>query len=99
MDNKADFSRNELTVGDIAHPLKSLSEPEFAALGGDKTVFVRTISAGELARFLPQAQVMPEDARFELIMAADGVPLLVSDDKEAVAAWLAENEVIQVLRH
>ena len=81
------------------HPLKALSAPEFAALGGDRTVFVRSIRAGLLARFVPEAKNMPEDMVFQLVMGADGSPLLVADNEQAVKDWLSEADVVRVPRH
>jgi len=99
MENKPDISRPDCTSGNSYHPLRALSGSEFAALGGAGTVFVRKISAKQLASFVPEANAMPEDIILQMIMAADGVPLLIADNKEVVADWLNDNEVIEVLRH
>jgi hypothetical protein len=98
MENKPDNIHNSKSLTQV-HPLKAMSAPDFAALGGNQTVFVRSISAGQLSAFIPEANTMPEDAIFQLIMAADGAPMLVADNPDAVADWLAENDVIQVMRH
>ena len=82
-----------------AHPLRYLSADEFAALGGDNTVFVRTISAKQLAEFLPEAKSMPDDVQFQLIMGADGAPILITDSQTALADWFENNDFSQVQRH
>lgn len=99
MNSKPNDFRDDASTRNEGHPLRALSEIEFAALGGNKTVFVRTISAKDLADFVPEASAMPEDVQFQLIMAADGAPLLVADNFRAVSDWLSENEVVQVYRH
>jgi len=81
------------------HPLRNLSEDEFAALGGKNMVFVRSISARELALFLPEAKSMPGDVQFQMIMAANGSPILVSDNQSALLDWFEQNDFDQVQRH
>lgn len=83
----------------FVHPLKELSAREFAALGGSDVVFVRSISAGELARFVPEAAMAPEEFQFQMIMSAEGAPLMVSDNVQAVHDWLGEHPVSIALRH
>lgn len=99
MNNKPDNFSSPPEKASHTHPLKALSALEFAALGADRMVFVRTISADLLASFVPEASSMPEDMIFQLIMGADGSPLLVADNSQAVSDWLSEAEVVQVLRH
>lgn len=83
----------------IFHPLRNLSAEEFAVLGGDKTVFIRSISVKELASFLPEASNMPDDVQFQMIMGANGVPILITDSTAAISDWFEHNEVRQVFRH
>lgn len=78
---------------------RAMSAQEFAALGADSIVFRRPITGAELAAFVPQARIAPDDAVFSMIMAADGAPVLVTDNDEAIAEWLDENEVTLVTRH
>lgn len=81
------------------HPLKLLSERQFAALGGDHVVFVRTISAGDLAALVPEAAHMPEETEFHLVMAANGAPMMVSDNEQSLNEWISEQSVEVALRH
>jgi len=99
MHNKPENCKDQPVRDELAHPLKKLSEVEFAALGGNRMVFVRSISAKQLALFLPEAANMPEDVLFQMIMAADGAPMLIADNTGAVSDWLAENPVSLVQRH
>ncbi len=84
---------------EASHPLAHLSADEFAALGGGKTVFIRTISAGELATFIPEAKSMPAEVQFQMIMGANGEAVLITDSQNALTEWLQNNEVNQVLVH
>ncbi len=99
MHNKPENRKGRPVHKELAHPLKKLSDVEFAALGGDKMVFVRSISARQLARFLPEAASMPADVLFQMIMAADGAPVLIADNPGAVSDWLDENPVSLVQLH
>lgn len=80
-------------------PMKSLTAEEFAALGGEHIVFVRSISGEALADFVPQATFVPEDGDYVLIMSADGSPLLVTDNQQVVDEWLDNHSVEVVTRH
>jgi len=75
------------------HPLKTLTEGQFADLGGQHVVFVRKISAGKLADIVPEAGSMPEDALYHLVMAANGSPMMVSDSESSVNDWIDDNNV------
>ncbi len=83
----------------FVHPLKLINAQQFAALGGNHVVFVRPISGSELGTLIPEASQMPEDATFHLVMAANGVPMMVSDSIEALNEWIGENEVEVAERH
>ncbi len=81
------------------HPLRHLSAAEFAALGAGEVVFVRSITARDLSRFLPEAATMPAELHFLMVMGADGTLELVADRQEAVDQWFADNERIVGVRH
>lgn len=85
--------------GGVIHPLKSLNAEQFAALGGNRVVFTRTISAADLSAIVPEAANMPDDATFQLVMAANGAPMMVSDSVEVRDEWIDENEVEVAPRH
>ncbi|HHS82936.1 MAG TPA: DUF1150 family protein [Devosia sp.] len=81
------------------HPLRHLNAAEFAALGAGEVVFVRSITARDLSRFLPEAATMPAELHFLMVMGADGTLELVTDQQDAVDQWFAENERIVGVRH
>jgi hypothetical protein len=76
-----------------AEPLKILTPAEFAALGAGDIVFWRQVSAGELSSFIPQAGMAPSHQVLELLMSADGAPVLIADSREAILDWIEGHEV------
>ncbi len=83
----------------VSQSLKSLSEEEFAALGTDDLVFVRSMTGAELTEFIPQAGTAPDDQVFQMLMSADGSPILVTDSDAAIDDWLDERDITLVHRH
>jgi hypothetical protein len=80
------------------HPLKSLTPAQFMALGGNAIVYVRPIKGAALSEIMDQIEVA-DDADFQLVVAADGSPLLVADSTESVAEWLADKDIGVVTLH
>ncbi len=93
--NKANEKRalSEARPEHAAEPLKILTPAEFAALGAGDIVFWRQMPAGELARFIPQAGLAPTNQVLELLMSADGAPVLIADSREAILDWIEGHEV------
>jgi len=81
------------------NPLRVLTPEQFAALGGSAVAFVREIKGHELAPILDEEGLAQDQSAYQLIMSADGQPLLVTDSSEAVHEWLAERRVGVVTRH
>jgi hypothetical protein len=84
------------------HPVlaaKGMSSEEFAALGAETVVFMRPVSGAELVKFMPEAQFVPDDADFHLLVSGGGVPVLVSDNLTAIHDWLDDSNVTLVQRH
>lgn len=87
------------TSNDQTNPLRHLSEEDFATLGVGSVVFVRTISAADLKDFVPEAASMPDDIQFQMIVGADGTPVLITDNGEAMDDWFDQNQVELLPRH
>lgn len=85
--------------GLFGHALKSLSPAEFAALGAGSVIYVRPISGHDLARIIPQADVEPDETMVQLVMAADGTPIMVTDNRDAIDEWLEDKPVTLVTLH
>lgn len=84
--------------GGFVHPLKTLTPAQFMALGGNAIVYVRPIKGAALSEIMDQVDVA-DDADFQLVVAADGSPLLVADSTESVAEWLADKNIGVVTLH
>jgi hypothetical protein len=68
------------------------------ALGGNAVVYVRPIRGEDLARFLQQPD-FDDDQVFQMVVSADGSPLLVTDSTESVAEWLSDKDLGVVTVH
>lgn len=99
MYHRHSFKTENFPVHAFSGPLKAMNEQEFAALGAETVVFVRSISGEHLASFIPEAMTAPEDAQFQMVMSADGAPVMVTDNDEAIDDWLEDRDVTLVQRH
>ena len=85
--------RNDLAATTpVIHPLKLLTRAQFAALGGDAVAYMRPVSGAELGTMISDA-VFDAEAEYQLLMGADGTPLLVTDTTDSVSDWLGENNL------
>ena len=85
--------RNDVAATDhVIHPLKSLTRAQFAALGGDAVAYTRPVSGAILGTMIEDAAFEAE-TEYQLLMAADGTPLMVSDTTESINDWLGENNL------
>ena len=89
----------ELDAATASHPLKQLTPAQFMALGGNAVVYVRPISGAALAGMMIDGDDLESDGQFQLVVSADGSPLMVGDSTEAVADWLAERSYGVVSLH
>ncbi len=71
------------------NPLRHLTDAQFMALGGNAVVYVRPILGRQLSEIMVDSDYSEED-EFQLVVSADGSPLLVADSEEAVEDWLSE---------
>lgn len=85
--------RNETAAADQAiHPLKSLTRAQFAALGGNAVAYLRPVTGAVLDTLIEDATFEAE-AEYQLLMSANGTPLLVTDTTDSVNDWLGENNL------
>ncbi|WEK03924.1 MAG: DUF1150 family protein [Candidatus Devosia phytovorans] len=85
--------RNEnLTAEALNHPLKMLTRAQFAALGGDAVAYVRPVSGAILSTMIHDAEFEAE-GDYQLVMSADGTPLLVTDTEDGVLDWLGDKNL------
>jgi len=79
--------------GAAAASVKTMTADEFAAMGAGRIVFRRKMAAGDLAELVPQAGMAPAEQVLELVMSADGAPVMIADSSEAVDDWIDTHEV------
>lgn len=85
--------RNDEPTNDAAiHPLKDLTLAQFAALGGDAVAYVRPVSGAILVAMIEDADFNAAE-QYQLVMSADGKPLLVTDTADAVLEWLGDQNL------
>ncbi len=84
--------RNSDAAVETANPLKTLTRAEFAALGGDAVAYVKRVDGTLLSGMIHDAEF---DAMtlYQLVMSADGTPLMVSDSSDAVNEWLGDQSI------
>ena len=80
------------------HPLKELTAAQFMALGGNAIVYIRPIKGAALAEMMDTPD-LDEEQDFQLVVSADGSPLLVADSEESVVEWLSDKEFGIVALH
>ena len=84
--------RNPGNVPADIHPLKLLTRDQFAALGGDAVAYIKSVSGTVLTGMISDAQ-FDAAVQYQLVMSADGTPLMVSDSEDAVNDWLGDQNL------
>ena len=83
---------DEAIAGDSRHPLKTLTSAQFAALGGNAVAYVRPVAGAVLSKMITDAE-FDADEVYQLLMSADGTPLLITDTEDAVTDWLGDKNL------
>jgi hypothetical protein len=89
--------RPEEAIAD--NPLRHLTAAQFMALGGNAVVFIRPIKGKKLGEFMDDVADEAAEEEFQLVVSADGQPLLVADTPEAVTEWLSDKNLGIVALH
>ena len=77
-----------------------LITPEaLAQLGGGHVAYMRTIDAGEVHRLFPRAPRIAPGTKLWALHAADGTPIVLADNPNAVLANAAEHDLTMVSVH
>lgn len=84
--------RNTASPDDTVHPLKLLTRAQFAALGGSAVAYVRPVSGQLLSGMISDAEFDMAE-QYQLVMSADGTPLMVADTEDAVTEWLGDKSL------
>ncbi len=72
------------------NPLRHLTPAQFMALGGNAVVYVKSIKGSKLSGMMEDLDDEDENEEFQIVVSADGQPLLVADSQEAVEDWLSD---------
>jgi hypothetical protein len=70
-----------------------------AALGEGQVAYVRPILSEEVNRLFPQAPAIPPGQRLFALLSANGAPIVISDNRDAVLANAFENDLTTVAVH
>jgi hypothetical protein len=84
------------------NPLRHLTPAQFMALGGNAVVYVKSIKGRQLSEMMSEIEDGGEDdaeVDYQIVVSADGQPLLVADSEEAVADWLSDKNLGVVTLH
>ena len=84
------------------NPLRHLTPAQFMALGGNAVVYVKTIKGAKLSEIMSEGDDLgagEAEEDFQIVVSADGSPLLVADSEEAVADWLSDRNYGIVALH
>lgn len=87
-----DKSNTDPESGSV-HPLKLLTPAEFMALGGKAVVYVKAMDGTALSEMTGNRDFEDAEDPFQLVVSADGSPLLIADTREAVDEWLADKNL------
>lgn len=84
--------RNTDAVPADVHPLRDLTEAQFAALGGSAVAYIKPVSGKLLSGMITEAEFNHTE-EYQLVMSADGTPLMVADTEDAVTEWLGDQNL------
>ncbi|MCB1518773.1 MAG: DUF1150 family protein [Hyphomicrobiaceae bacterium] len=68
--------------------LRTMTSQQFADLGKSEVAYLRELSGTALLLLVPNIQLLPGIDNYFVLLAADGEPLMVSDERESVIDWL-----------
>lgn len=76
-----------------------LTANEFAHLGQGHIAYVKSIKSDDVSRLFPQAPAIQPGLDLFMLLGADGVPIMLTDSKDAAVANALENELQTVSLH
>lgn len=77
----------------------SLSGDEFAHLGHGALAYVKPIKSDEVAKLFPLAPAIQPGLDLFLLLGADGVPIMLTDSKDAALSNAWEHQLQTVSLH
>ena len=76
-----------------------LTPAEFAHLGQGAVAYVKPIKSDEVPRLFPQAPRIEPGLDLFMLLGADGLPIMLTDSKDAAVANAWENKLQTVSVH
>jgi hypothetical protein len=75
------------------------SEEQFAHLGGGSLAYVREVRSEDVSKLFPQAPPIQPGLSLFALLGADGVPIVLTDSRDAAIANALQNELQPVSLH
>lgn len=76
-----------------------LSQDDFAHLGQGAIAYVKAIKSDDVSRMFPQVADIQPGLDLFLLLGADGVPIMLTDSKDAAVANAWEHQLQTVSLH
>ncbi len=76
-----------------------LSQDDFAHLGQGALAYVKAIKSDDVTRLFPQVSNIQPGLDLFLLLGADGVPIMLTDSKDAAVANAWEHQLQTVSLH
>jgi hypothetical protein len=91
--------REEENMFDESEAATPLSTDEFAHLGQGAIAYVKTIRSEDVARLFPHAPAVAPGLNLFMLSGADGVPILLTDSRDAALANAMQHSLQTVSVH
>lgn len=73
---------------------KTMSQSEFAELGGGEVAYIKTLTSDEAHRMYPAIEGLPDGINLYALHAADGTPLALTDSMQAALGHALGDELV-----
>jgi hypothetical protein len=78
---------------------ETMSPETFAGLGGGQLAYVRSLNADEARGLFPTMPPVAPELELWALLGADGSPIMLSDNREALVMNARENDLETVSLH
>lgn len=75
------------------------SEEQFAHLGGGSLAYVRELRSEDVSKLFPQAPPIQPGMQLFALLGADGMPIMLTDSRDAALANALQQELQTVSVH
>lgn len=77
----------------------AMTEETLAALGGDEIAYVKPVMSDDIKALFPRAPDMAPGILLFALHAADGTPIMLTDNRDAAIAEALQNDLEAVSVH